>query len=150
MSKFDKWSHVLILVISTARPEDNELSSPESEEEDEQPMTSFPTSVCINSYCNLCVSSSYLFCLRSSLSVPLHPHLHASFILTVFHNDIHWVHSPILICSMHMLLTTDIDNLTIAHILNINIDVGNLNLLLHMAAHHCILLCHLHLLGTHH
>ena len=39
MSKFDKWSHVLILVISTARPEDNELSSPESEEEDEQPMT---------------------------------------------------------------------------------------------------------------
>jgi hypothetical protein len=61
MSKFNKWSHVLILVISTARPKDNELSSPESEEEDEQPMTSFPTSVCIDSYCNLCVSSSYLF-----------------------------------------------------------------------------------------
>ena len=150
MSKFDKWSHVLILVISTAHPEDNELSSPESEEEDEQPMTSFPTSVCIESYCSLCVSSSYLFCLRSSLSVPSHPHLHTNFILTVFRNDVHWVHSPITICSMQLLLTANMDNLTIAHLLTMDIDMGDLNLLLHVAAHHRVLLCHRHLLGTHH
>ena len=51
---------------------------------------------------------------------------------------------------MRLLLTADMDNLIIAHLLTMDIDVGDLNLLLHVAAHHPVLLCHHHLLGTHH